>query len=167
MTHTYVPFPESYFSLLQMATGDSWASAITRSFRSDKDGSVSKGAIAFFSSYVIIVGVVLMNVVVAVLLEEFLNALKYQETDAAIVSKASSHNARPTLEGLMSKFVNFKSPVDLDAHIQEVFEIIDADGTNSISCDAVNEGLQRLNLSPPVHITGENALSLTLRVHNR
>jgi len=48
--------------MLQMATGDSWANAITRSFRSDQDGNVSKGAIAFFSPYVIIVGVVLMNV---------------------------------------------------------------------------------------------------------
>jgi voltage-gated sodium channel len=58
-------FSQSFFSMLQMATFDSWASAITRSFRND-EGGVAPQAIGFFSSYALVVGVVLMNVVVAV-----------------------------------------------------------------------------------------------------
>lgn len=61
----------------------------------------------------------------------------------------------------MNKLVYLNNSVDLKEREKEIFEIIDADGRNLISCDEVNEGLQRMNLLPPVCITGEKALSLS------
>ena len=59
---------------MQVATGDAWYSAIARQLRDD-DGSIDKWASCFFTSYMLIVGVVLLNIVVAVLLDEFINTV--------------------------------------------------------------------------------------------
>lgn len=57
-----------------MVSGDSWASAIARTTMANDDGSPkTKPDIAlFFVSYIIIGNIVLLNVVVAVLLDEFI-----------------------------------------------------------------------------------------------
>ena len=59
---------------LQIATGDAWYSSIARQMRK-KDGNIDKWASFFFTSYMLIVGVVLLNIVVAVLLDEFINTV--------------------------------------------------------------------------------------------
>ena len=60
-------FSSSMFTMIQIATGDGWYSLVARQIRND-DGSVDKWASAFFASYMLVVGVVLLNIVVAVLL---------------------------------------------------------------------------------------------------
>ena len=58
---------------MQVVTGDSWASVVTRSLFPPGETS---GAISFFFvSYVIVAGTVLLNVVLTVLLDEFLKAV--------------------------------------------------------------------------------------------
>ena len=53
----------------QVSTGDSWASVITRGLIYNEDSNYSGAFVSiFFVSYVLVVGVVLMNIVVAVLL---------------------------------------------------------------------------------------------------
>ena len=61
----------TYFTMLQIATADSWYANIGRSLTSP-DGAVDKWASLFLVTYVLICGIVLMNIVVAVLLDEFL-----------------------------------------------------------------------------------------------
>ena len=69
----FLSFTHSLFTLFQLATGDGWASDVTRGLmsREDVDGhGLSPTIVAlFFVTYFLIVGVVLMNVVVAVLLD--------------------------------------------------------------------------------------------------
>jgi hypothetical protein len=56
-----------------VATGDSWSSVITRELMLLQNDNVKAGLVAgFFISYMLIVGVVLMNIVIAVLLDEFI-----------------------------------------------------------------------------------------------
>ena len=68
-------FSASLFTLFQVATGDSWASAVSRGLMSNElEPQYTDWIIGiFFSSYVLIVGIVLMNIVVAVLLDEFIS----------------------------------------------------------------------------------------------
>ena len=63
----FVDFVSSMFTLFQVATGDSWASMVARTLMAEHSSGPGFVAI-FFVSYVLIVGVVLMNIVVAVLL---------------------------------------------------------------------------------------------------
>jgi len=159
-------FSDSFFSLLQMATGDSWASAITRSIV-DADGNVSKGAIAFFSSYMIINGTVLMNVVVAVLLDAFLAAMKESEhlLEQDKIEGREHHLSkdadRPCLEGLTSKLMRFRNYHDLMGRIDETFDLMDTERAGALNRDDVNQGLQRLHLEPHVYVSVDDWLSIT------
>lgn len=163
----FADFSDSFFSMLQMATGDSWASAITRSILNE-DGTVSKAAIAFFSSYMVIVGTVLMNVVVAVLLDAFLAAMKELEEEAN-QHKAAKHaqqlamkgGRRPCLEGLVSKLITFRTYEDLVSRISKTFDLMDVDGFGRLSREDINIGLQRLHLEPRVSVGVDDWLSIT------
>ena len=71
--HTHCDAKNALMNNLQVASGDSWASVLTRGLMSSEDvegHGVNPATVAiFFSSYVLVVGVVLMNIVVAVLLD--------------------------------------------------------------------------------------------------
>ena len=56
----------SLFTLFQVVTGDSWASSVARTLFVSEDGGVDLGVAFFFVSYVLLAGVVLINIVVAV-----------------------------------------------------------------------------------------------------
>ena len=62
------------FSLFQVSTGDSWASSITRGLV-ERNPDSAFGVHAFFVIFFLMVGVVLMNVVIAILLDEFLSTI--------------------------------------------------------------------------------------------
>ena len=60
-------FALSLYTLFQVASGDSWSSVISRGLMAIQSTPASTSLVAcFFVSYVLIVGVVLMNIVVAV-----------------------------------------------------------------------------------------------------
>merc|ERR1719428_1840025 len=56
--------------MFQVLTGESWSEAVARPLLSSEDKGLSMTATVFFCSFVFINGVVLINVVVAVLLEK-------------------------------------------------------------------------------------------------
>eukprot|EP00961_Rhodomonas_salina_P197010 2658882-Rhodomonas_salina.1 len=64
-------FSKSLFTMFQIATGDGWASNIARAMTKE-DGAQDPWAAIFLVSNVLIVGMVLINVVVAVLLDNFM-----------------------------------------------------------------------------------------------
>ena len=77
-------FFRSLYTLFQVASGDSWSSVVTRGLMARQEDAVQEGLIAlFFVSYVLIVGIVLMNIVVAVLLDEFITTVEREKQDKA------------------------------------------------------------------------------------
>jgi hypothetical protein len=80
-------------------------------------------------------------VVVAVLLDEFLMAMKMQQADSLNdVKLRCKRNDRPCLEGLMAKLIHFRTYPDLRLRIHECYVLLDADCSGSISVHEVNEG---------------------------
>ena len=63
----------------QVATGDAWYSIVARQISDkilDKEtGKTDKMASIFFAAYMLVVGVVMLNIVIAVLLDEFLTTM--------------------------------------------------------------------------------------------
>ena len=65
---------------MQIATGDAWSSIVTRgivdevSLATGRD-NMTPWIVLFFVSYVLVVGIVLMNIVIAVLLDEFITTV--------------------------------------------------------------------------------------------
>lgn len=73
-------FFNGMFTMFQMMTMDSWASAIARVIIFEQEGGF--GAVFFFTSYIFVAGIVMTNVVVAILLEKYLAATKGGDEDA-------------------------------------------------------------------------------------
>ena len=61
----------SLFTMFQVMTGDSWASSVSRSMFDD-EGKTDHAVALFFVTYLFLASIVLLNVVVAVLLDEVL-----------------------------------------------------------------------------------------------
>ncbi len=60
--------------MFQICTGDAWASEIARPMVETPDGSLDAGNAIFFVSFIVVVGWTLLQVVVAVLLDNFTEA---------------------------------------------------------------------------------------------
>jgi hypothetical protein len=66
-------FGKSLYTMFQVLTGESWAEAVTRPLFNSNSATTSTGSAFFFVFYIILNGVVLINVVVAELLEKFVD----------------------------------------------------------------------------------------------
>ena len=73
----YGTFMRALFTLFQVMTGESWSEAIARPLLFGFSSSLTTSAIvigAFFTSFIILMQMVLINVVVAVLLDKFVDS---------------------------------------------------------------------------------------------
>ena len=69
---------------------------------------------------------------------------------------------RPCLEGLVNSFIiDFNTPADLCNRIEESWNVMDIEKTGRLSREDITEGLQRLNLTPQVHIDLADWLFIT------
>jgi len=95
----YGTFSRSLFTMFQVLTGESWAEAIARplvfGFNSPNGGFVVG---FFFTSYLLIMQIVLMNVVVAVLLDKFVEPADKEE-DSVTPNIAGGGKLAPALSG--------------------------------------------------------------------
>eukprot|EP00960_Hanusia_phi_P003962 116421-Hanusia_phi.AAC.1 len=110
------------------------------------DGTVDVGTVAFIYSYVLIVVIVLLQVLVAVLLENFFTAARnekakiYEEFDKSEVSKLQ--NPLENLLGTLS--VQFSTQEDLDERMEMLFRMFDKDRGGTLSFEELSEGLHRM-----------------------
>ena len=108
--------------MLQIATGDAWYSGIARNMRG-ADGGLDLGASAFFASYMLIVGVVLLNIVVAVLLDEFINTVMKERAEAQRQEdekkKAKMECSASPLLPLLLSLQHFHSQASLHARVSD------------------------------------------------
>lgn len=110
---------------VQVVSGDSWASAITRSLYPPDE---TDHAVAFFFvSYVLIGGTVLINIVMTVLLDEFLKAVALEKEKAEEELEAEQEACRiaGVLDPLIESMSHFTDNNDLTQKIATTFTIID------------------------------------------
>ena len=126
-------FTSSSFGMFQVATGDSWVTDIV--FTLNKDETNDKSLVlVFFSSYVVIVGIILFNIIVAVLLEGFLGAIQQKEREvAAKEEKEALQRAAGVLDPLLSNLALLQSPEHLESEILVLFRLLDVDDSGSLS----------------------------------
>eukprot|EP00960_Hanusia_phi_P019205 566571-Hanusia_phi.AAC.2 len=82
-------FSKSLFTMFQVVTGDGWASAVARELFDGETlrTSTDYGIAFFFISYLLIAGVVLINVVIAVLLDEFISSIQREKQEIEMQAK--------------------------------------------------------------------------------
>ena len=124
------------------------------------DGPTEQGewlAVAFFVSYIIVAGYFLLNIVVAVLLDEFVSSVTGEREAAA---KAKDSNARifglNQLDPLMKSFATFQSHADLKKRVRNIFNLLDTDKSGFLNYRKWQEGSLLLDLTPPIIFSSED-----------
>ena len=101
------------FSMHQVVTGDSWASGVVRSlFDTNEEGVVVTDAniALFFVSYFIISNVLLLNVVIAVLLDEFIANVQreLEEREAKAEAEAAKRLVTGVLDPITQNLIEYQ-----------------------------------------------------------
>ena len=121
---------------------------------------------AFFLSYILIVMIVVVNIVLAVLLDEFLKAAdkeKYETFMERHITDGSASHFQGPLDPFLEYISQFYNWDELLARILEAFRLFDTDNDGEIDFDDVSEGLRRLALQPKVR---RDRVALGLAVWN-
>ena len=151
----------SLFSLFQTSTGDGWATDIVFDLVvHGQDDGVSRDLVElFFIVFFLLVGVVLMNILIAQLLDEFLSTVSAERKDELRrqwalrkVNQISTDRDWP-LDPLIGGLLIFANDDDLGRKITEIYERMDVDESGSLSLDELNQGLMHLNLGHKVQLT--------------
>ncbi|EKX54651.1 hypothetical protein GUITHDRAFT_100126 [Guillardia theta CCMP2712] len=147
----------------------SWASAVTRTIFEDGmlKTSTDYGIAIFFVSYVLIAGVFLINVVVAVLLDEFISSIQkrkqamQREHEELEENRKDAKRAKGVLDPLTSHLANFVNDVDLSLKIKQTYERLDQDGSGGLNLTEFQNGVKKLPTANPMHILEDDFDLLT------
>jgi len=144
-----------------MATGDSWASQIARPMWLDKDRGASAWIPLFFSSYIFVVGLVLMNVVVAILLDAFVTSVERErlllhDQHEMLAKTTKAQRTEGALDALTSTLSYFSSPLDLEQKLRKLFHRMDLDENYALSFENFSKGLRHLNFTPALRISRDD-----------
>lgn len=128
----------------QVLSGDSWASGVARSIfepnQTDADVAL------FFVSFVLIGSVVLLNVVVAILLDEFIATVtrakeaKERSEELALEKR----KVKGCLDQLTRSLITFEDQHDLQNKIGELYEHLDEDGSGGLNFEEFQLGLMEM-----------------------
>uniref|UniRef100_A0A7S0QNQ4 EF-hand domain-containing protein n=1 Tax=Cryptomonas curvata TaxID=233186 RepID=A0A7S0QNQ4_9CRYP len=149
-------FFRSLFTMFQVCTGDNW-SDIARSLFPDQE-HVDSGVIFFFVSFHVIVGWTLLQVVVAVLIDNF-TASADEEKEKAMKEKAMRQGknvAISALDPILAALAHFNTSQDLSNRVMTLFKVLDADDSKSLSYEELASGLKKLKVQPTIHLSEED-----------
>ena len=111
----YGTFSRSLYTLFQVLTGESWAEAIARPLIFGLNPRNAFAAALFFISFIVITSVVLVNVVIAVLLDQFVTDVPDADGDGGSEPPAQERAA------LAAEVSSLKSDLkSIDAQVSEV-----------------------------------------------
>ncbi|EKX31615.1 hypothetical protein GUITHDRAFT_122197 [Guillardia theta CCMP2712] len=152
-------------SVFQIMTGDSWASSVSRTLFDEvgpddaEAGNLNRRVALFSISYVIIATIILVNIVVAVLLDEFISSVtREKEEQARLLQEQRELEAKASrisgvLDPLLVSISSFNDNVDLSSRIKQLYAMLDADGGGGLDFHELNAGLKQLPLPTPIHLT--------------
>jgi hypothetical protein len=153
------------FTFWMMLTFDNACSITTDLMQAQPDSSAWRivGVAFFFISFQLAAGFILMNIVMAVLLDEFSDASDQVklESEALAQQRESASLGRP-LDPLLQQLVMLGSE-RVEDRLQAIFETIDEDGSGSIEREELRGGLARLEGFAPRLTLGEDDLDRLMR----
>eukprot|EP00960_Hanusia_phi_P036916 752595-Hanusia_phi.AAC.2 len=122
-----------------MMTGDSWGSAVTRTLFDEvgpdnkERGNLNRRVALFSISYIMITTIVLVNIVVAVLLDEFTASVTREKEEQEMQLKeqreleAKASRISGVLDPLLRNISSFNDSLDLSRRISHLFDKFDND----------------------------------------
>ena len=122
--------------MFQCVTGDSWASAVARPLFNVGPGEPAFDlvVVVYFLSYMLLVSMVIVNVVLAVLLDEFLRAASSEKNMQALdkISGQVLDHFQTSLDPLLESLAHTDSMPKLANNIEKLFTVMDMDGSGEL-----------------------------------
>ena len=127
-----------------------------------ESGIVQPLPVLFFVSYMLIAAIVLINIIIAVLLDEFLTTMAKSraEFDREEILGANPELDNHVLDPVMEILSKYRSLPDLEHSIHLIYSRIDVDGSGGIGYSELRDGLPNiielkadLNLEDWYHLT--------------
>ena len=104
------------------------------------DESLARSVWPFFVSYYFVSSIVLFNIIVAILLDEFINATaadKFQR-------RATTMNTNMALDWVLTVLAGFSTPSEFHRSVQTLFRLCDNEDQNYLSFQDLCDGLRRI-----------------------
>jgi len=141
-------------TLFQVACGDSWVTGVV--WPITQKGN--KSAYLFFVSYYMVTSMIIFNIIIAILLDEFISTAAQEKNNRLIgLYKAFEMPLDPLLTVLSS----FSTPRELKDSIDDIFTVLDDDDQGKLSYTGLRDGLYRLNLGRAIELSPEDWFILT------
>jgi len=143
-------FTSALGTLFQVASGDSWVNGVVRLVHKElitsedpSDRALASSVWPFFVSYYFVSSIVLFNIIVAILLDEFINATAADKFDR----RATTMSTDMALDWVLTVLSGFSTPRELHRSIQTLFKLFDNEDENFISFINLRDGLERIRPS--------------------
>jgi hypothetical protein len=131
----------------------------------NKDRDASVWIPLFFSSYVFVVGLLLMNVVVAVLLDALATSVERERVllnqHELLANTTKAKMSEGPLDALTSTLSFSSSPLDLEQKLGKLFHRMDLDENLALSYEDFSKGLRHLNFTPALRISRDDFNTVT------
>jgi len=155
-------FSTAFFSMAQICIG--WAEEEIRPVFEPESGPDPYIGL-FFLSYILFAGVVLINIVVAVLLDEFITSVAAERAEFDREQKEQQQTTvfrdRGPLDPVLDTIAHYGTAEDLTARIEALFQSLDVDESGKLSFREMWRGLQKLNFRPRIELTLDDFEALT------
>jgi hypothetical protein len=134
------------FTMFQVFTGDGWSDILRTLFVEPEH--IDLDVAMFFVSYIFIAGIVLFNVVVAVLLDEFIKfiGVEKERERAERELQLDKMQVKGCLDPLTKTLALFEDEKDLIRKIEFIYDQLDADDSGGLNYDEFCFGLESCDL---------------------
>ncbi len=135
-------FTTSMFTMFQVFTSDGW-SDVSRTLSHDAE-QIDVDVALVFVSYIFIAGIFLFNVVVAVLLDEFIKFIgdEKEKEQAEFAAEEEKLRIKGCLDPLTKTLVLFEDEQDLIEKIEDIFHHLDNDDSEGLNYQELYHGLK-------------------------
>jgi hypothetical protein len=153
----------SMFTMFQVVMGD--LSTPRTLFEMQPDGSIltDPALTTFFVIFIIIANIILINVCVAVLLDEFVSATirDKEAAERALEKENLKRRITGVLDPITTELKDFESRENLLERIDNMYTQLDEDGSGGLSFAEFKHGLLNLDDMGKIHMTMEDFEQIT------
>ena len=154
----YGTFSISFVTLIGVATGDSWTAEIHKMYPAENSWMA---VTAFHLSFIIVVGILAMNVIVSVLVDAFMSTMLAEEEQHRVAMESEEQQRTAgALDPLLATLSHFHSPAHLRAQTQVLFRLWDVDDSGFVDFEEMKLGVAKMGYDE-MHLSAEDWDALT------
>ena len=140
-------FTHSMLTMFQVATFDDWGDIARK--HENHAGDMDFGTSVFFISYLLLMSFTLLPVVIAVLLDNFMQSTR-KEKDTLLLQKQAAIDVTEgvgALDPLLRRLLSASTEEELSKMISSIFSRLDSDCSGTINCHELQEGMKKLKIN--------------------